>query len=246
MEKVKKFVVFPIGLFAVNLLFGLIRNPWRYLRVFSMNFWQGLGLFTLNLFGSAAFIFSIALLFTFVFTKVNVAELFQKQSLKAMGIVFFAELLIKFLSDVIVYPRISQWEMSELAEKTWLQDGWYAVFTGLSSWIVGFAVIYFTLRLLMKPLNLSFSFCKGWFFMVLLISAAISAMTSYGSLQFANYLNETDNATLVTIRIFNSTLSMDVFNALFAIVSGLIITLQDALIFLFFSHCTKQNQKESI
>ena len=244
MEKMKKFVVFPIGLFAVHLLFELIRNPWRYLRVFSMNFWQGLGFFTLNLFGSAAFIFSIALLFTFVFTKINVTELMKKPALKAMGIVFFAELMIKCLLDTIVMPLINRQELSEIQQGTWQGNGWHAVILVLSSWIVGFAVIYFTLRLLMKELKLPFQFLKGWFLMVLFVSAAISALTSYGSLQFVNYLNQTDSVTLETMRIFNSTVNVNVLNNVWNTVSALITTLQDALIYLFFNRCTKQSQVE--
>lgn len=245
MEKVKKFVVFPIGLFAINVILSFSRDPWRFWNVFSVDFWKWAGLFLRNLFGSAAYIFAIALLFLFVFTKANVMELFKKQALKAMGIVLFAELLIKFLLDTIIMPLINRQELSEIMKGAGAENGWHAVILVLSSWIVGFGVIYFTLRLLIKSLGLPFSFQKRLFFLVLFINIAISAMGYYGSFQFANHLIESSGATMDTVRIFNMTVSLNVLNAVSIAFSALVVTLQDALIYLFFSRCTKQNHMES-
>ena len=241
MEKLKKFIIFPIGLFAVNVILSFSRDPWRFWNVFPVDFWKWAGLFLCNLIGSATYIFAIALLFLFVFTKANVMELFKRPALKAMGIVLFAELVIKFLLDTIVMPLVDRQAFSEINKGTGLAMGLHAVLLVLSSWIIGFCVIYFTIRLLIKSLGLPFLFQKRLFFLVLFIFVAISAMNYYGSLQSVNQLIKFSDATMDTVRIFNMTVSLNVLNTVSIAFSALVVTLQDALIYLFFNRCIKQN-----
>jgi len=246
MEKVKKFVVLPLGLFIGSLVLSLHRNPWGYLRNFRLDFWQKTGYFLLNLFGSAAFILLIALLFVFVFTNRNIADLFKKPALKAMGIVFTAELIAKFLLTDVLMPLLNRNEL-EAAKKGIRMNEWYMVIVhGLPSIIVSFGVVYFTLRLLIKPLNLSFSFHGASFFLVLFLNLAIPILESYGTLQFVNHLNASNDVTLETVRVFNLTVGLNVFNAVWAVVAAIIVAIIEGFIFFFFNRCIKQNQTEAI
>jgi hypothetical protein len=127
-EKVKKFVVLPVGLFIINLTLSLYRDPWGYLSNYRLDFWQKSGYFLLNLFGSAAYIFLIAMLFLFAFTSNNFNELLKKPALKAMGIVLAAELAIKFLlTDVILPPmNRSALEAAKNGSGAWVNE-WHPV-----------------------------------------------------------------------------------------------------------------------
>ena len=243
MEKVKKFVALPLGLFIMKLTpLSLYRDPWRYLSNFRLDFWQKMGYFSRNLLGSAAYIFLIALLFLFVFTKRNAAELFKKPALKAMGIVFVAELAIKLLLDDVIMPLMNHPAL-EAAKQGAKMGEWYYVARQLPSFIVGFAVIYFTLRLLIKPLNLRFSFHKTAFFITFFICVAISTLETYGWLQLTNALKVSNDLTLVTVGTIP--ISMNMFNSAFTVVSAIIITLLDLAIFLFVNRCVKQDLVES-
>jgi len=246
MEKVKKFVVLPLGLFIGSLVLGLHRNPWGYLRNFRLDFWQKTGYFFLNLFGSAAFILLIAMLFVFVFTNRNIADLFKKPALKAMGIVFAAELTAKFLLTAVLMPSLNRTEL-EAAKNGIRMNEWYMVFVhGLPTIIVGFGVVYFTLRLLIKPLNLSFSFHGAAFYLILILNLSIPILESYGTLQFVNHINASGGATLETVQVFNLTVGLNVFNAVLTVISAIIGTMIEALIFFFFNRCIKQNQTEAV
>jgi len=108
MERMKKCIVLPLGLFAINLALSLYRNPWSSLSNVRLDFWQKAGYFLRGMLGSAAYIFLIALLFVFVFTKANAVELFKKPALKAMGIVFVAELAIKLLLTGVIMPMLNR------------------------------------------------------------------------------------------------------------------------------------------
>jgi hypothetical protein len=216
------------------------------LRNFRLDFWQKTGYFLLNLFGSTAFILLIALLFVFVFTNRNIVDLFKKPALKAMGIVFTAELIAKLLLTDVLMPLLNRPAL-EAAKNGIRMNDWYAVIVnGLPSIIVSFGVVYFTLRLLIKPLNLSFSFHGAAFFLILFLYLAIPILESYGMLQFVNHLNVSNDVTLETVRVFNLTVGLNVFNAVWAVVSAIIVTLQDAIIFIFMGHCTKQNHMEAV
>jgi len=246
MEKVKKFVVLPLGLFIGSLVLSLHRNPWGYLRNFRLDFWQKTGYFLLNLFGSAAFILLIALLFVFVFTNRNIADLFKKPALKAMGIVFTAELIAKFFLTDVLMPLLNRNEL-EAAKKGIRMNEWYMVIVhGLPSIIIGFAVVYFTLRLLIKPLNLSFSFHGTAFFLVLVLYLAIPTLESYGMVQLTNLFTVSDDLTLVTIRAINLTVGLNMFNAVLTVISAIIGTMIEEFVFFFFNRCIKQNQTEAI
>jgi hypothetical protein len=243
MEKVKKFIVLPLGLFIMKLTpLSFYRDPWRYLSNFRLDFWQKLGYFFLNLLGSAAYIFLLALLFLIVFTKINAAELFKKPALKAMGIVFAAELAIKLLLDDVIMPLLNRTEL-EAAKQGAEMNEWYYVAKQLPSFIVGFAVIYFTLRLLIKPLNLHFSFHKTAFFITLLICVAVSTLEIYGLLQLTNALKVSNDLTSVTIQAFN--MSMNVFDAAINVAGGIIFVLLDSTIFALVNWCVKQNSMKS-
>jgi len=246
MEKVKKFVVLPLGLFIGSLVLSLHRNPWGYLRNFRLDFWQKTGYFLLNMFASAAFILLIALLFVFVFTNRNIADLFKKPALKAMGIVFTAELIAKFFLTDVLMPLLNRNEL-EAAKKGIRMNEWYMVIVhGLPSIIIGFAVVYFTLRLLIKPLNLSFSFHGAAFFLVLVLYLTIPTLESYGMVQLTNLFTVSDDLTLVTIRAINLTVGLNMFNAVLTVISAVIGTMIEEFIFFFFNRCIEQNQPEAI
>ena len=116
--------------------------------------------------------------------------------------------------------------------------------SGLPSSIVGFAVVYFTLRLLVRPLNYSFSFRKIAFILTLFVYVSICTLETYGFILLGDYLNA-GNITLDTVRISGATVSMNEFNVLFTIVGGIVIMLLDIMIFVFVHRCTRQNPMES-
>lgn len=245
-DKVKKFVVLPVGLLIIHLLMSRVgSNLLGYWTNFRLDFWQKLGYSLLSLFGHAAYIFWLALLFVIVFTKNDVRELLKKPALKAMKIVFFAELIFNFLRYGVLIPLINRPALEAVKHGIQMNEWYSVIFNGLLPTVVGFAVVYFTLRLLIKPLNLSFSFHKTAFFLLFFLCIAVSVLENYGLLQFVNYLNVSGGVILETVRVFGTMMTMDQFNAILSISGGLIITLLDVMIFAFINHCTKENAIES-
>jgi len=243
MEKVKKFVVLPVGLFIMKLTpLSFYRDPWRYLSNFRLDFWQKLGYFFLNLLGSAAYIFLLALLFLIVFTKINAAELFKKPALKAMGLVFAAELAIKFFLDDVIMPLLNRAEL-EAARQGAVMNEWYYVAKQLPSFIVGFVVIYFTLRLLIKPLNLHFSFHKTAFWIVAFICIAAVTIYSFYTLWLivtVNQINASGNGVFA-VTVLGITIDGDLYNRVSLFCTGVVTVLVDWSIISFFGRCTEQN-----
>lgn len=246
MEKVKKFVVLPLGLFLMKLTLGFYRDPWRYLTNVRLDFWQKLGYVLLNLLGSAAYIFLIALLFLFVFTKINAAELFKRPALKAMCIVFAAELAVKLLLENVIIPLMNH-PSFEAAKNGLGMNEWYYVGRELPSFLVGFAVIYFTLRLLIKPLNLHFSFHKTAFWTVAFIWVAAVTLYFFYTLWLIDTVNQVNASGngVFAITVLGITIDGNLYNQISFFCTGVVTVLVDWSIISFFGRCAGQNQVKS-
>jgi hypothetical protein len=241
MDKMKRFVVLPFGLLIINLALGFYRDPWRSLSSYRLDFWQKIGYFLRGLSACAVNILLIALLFVFVFTQARVSELFKRPALKAMGIVLAAELAVKLVSDILM----KMYSRSALeAVKSGIEPGeWYSVPISLLTSLIHFAVLYFTLRLLLKPLNLSFTLRRWALFDTLVLYVFVSAMNSCFIVWMTEYLNKAGAFTMTSVHLFGMAVSMDGFNALITFGSGLISVLLDLLIFEYFRRCIMDSEE---
>jgi hypothetical protein len=239
MDRIKRFVVLPLGLLIINLALSLYRNPWRSFFNYRLDFWQKFGYFLRGLSACAVYIFLIGLLFTFVFTRVRVLELFKKHALKAMGTVLAAELAARLLADVLsrLFNDAALEAIKRGAEWIW----WYSVFLSLPERAIHIAVLYFTLRLLMKPLNLSFTLRKRALFDTLFIYVSVNILSLYLMMRLTEYLNKAGTFTMTSVSLFGAVMNIDGFNALIMFSSGLVSVLLDLLIFKYFRRCSKDS-----
>jgi hypothetical protein len=239
MEKIKRFVILPLGLLIINLVLAFYRNPWRSLFNYQLDFWQKTGYFLRGLSGCAAYIFLIALLFTFVFTRVRVSELFKKPALKTMGIVLAAELAARLLTEIIMQltNRSVLEAVKHGTEMTW----WYSVYMSLPGLLIRIAVLYFTLRLLLKPLNLDFTLRKLALFNTVFIYVSVDLLSLFLMMRLIEYLNKTGDFPMASINLLGMAVSMDMSSALFTVVPTLVVVFLDLLIFEYFRRCIKDN-----
>ncbi len=237
MDKMKRFAVLPLGLLIINLALSLYRNPWLPFFSYRLDFWQKAGYFLRGLSACAAYILLIALLFTFVFTHVRVLDLFKKSALKAMGIVLAAELAARLLADILsqLISHAALEAVKRGAELIW----WYSVFMSLPERVIHIAVLYFTLRLLLKPLNLSFTLRKRALFDTLFIYVSVNILSLYLMMRLTEYLNKAGTFTMTSVSLFGAVMNIDGFNALIMFSSGLVSVLLDLLVFEYFRRCMK-------
>lgn len=243
MDKMKRFVVLPLGLLIINLALSLYRNPWWSFFSYRLDFWQKIGYFLRGLSACAVNIFLISLLFTFVFTRVQVSELFKKPALKAMGIVLTVELAARLLMEIVM-KQINRFSLDAVkrgAEMIW----WRAVCISLPGWVIHIAVIYFTLWLLLKPLNLGFTLRKRALFNTLFIYVSVNILSLYLMMRLAEYLNKAGTFTMTSVSLFGMTMGMDGFNALIMFGSGLISVLLDLLVFEYINRCIKDSKESA-
>jgi hypothetical protein len=232
-EKIKRFVVLPLGLFIINLVLALYRNPWSSFFSNRLDFWQKTGYFLRGLSACALYIFLIALLFTFVFTRVRVSELFKKPALKVMGIVFVVELMARPLTDIIM-QQIDRSTL-EAAKRGVNLGGWYSIPISLVMPLIHFAVLYLTLRLLLKPLKLDFTARKPVLFGTLLIYTFIVLINSSFVTWLIKYLY-TGSFTMLGVPV-----RIDGLTAFLLVCSVLISMVLDLLIFEYFRWCLKDS-----
>lgn len=243
MDKMKRFVVLPFGLLIINLALGFYRDPWRSLSSYRLDFWQKIGYFLRGLSACAAYILLIALLFTFVFTRARVSDLFKKPALKAMGIVFAAELAARLFTDILsqLISHAALEAVKRGAELTW----WYSALMSLPERVIHIAVLYFTLRLLLKPLNLGFTLRKRALFNTLFIYVSVNILGLYLMMKLTEYSNKAGAFTMTSVHLFGMAVSMDGFNALIMFGSGLVSVLLDLLVFEYFRRCIMDSEESA-
>lgn len=241
MLKVKKFIILPVGLLALNYFLGFYRDPWRIF------FWQTLiqkKVFFLfrNLLGCAAYIFLIAFLFVYVFTNENLKVLLKKSTLKILGIVFAVELILRLILNVLDKMMQDRYFL-EAAKHGVKPPEWYSTSIILSLSIIHFVVLYLTLQLLIKSLNLGFVFRKWAFFDMAVFYLAVSYLNNHIILSLFDYLEKSKSFTLTTVTVSGRTMSLDTFNILTQGGQELVILFLDLLIFEYINRCIKDRTK---
>lgn len=238
MRKVKKFIILPLGLLASNFFLCFYMDPWR---IFFMQIFAQKKVFFIfrNLLGCAAYIFLIAFLFVCIFTNNPIKALFKKDTLKMLGIVFATELALRMVSDLLNKSMQDHYFLEVSQHGAVPSNEWYTASVILSGSVIHFAVIYLTLRLLIKSLNLGFVFRRWAFFDLVVLWAAVNYLNSHMMLCLEDYLIMAGNVTMTSVSISGLTMSMDAFNVLTLLGTAFVAMFMDLLIFEYINRCMK-------
>jgi hypothetical protein len=238
LDKVKKFVIFPIALLLMEFLLQFYNTYISLFQGLQYDFGRFMPRILLSFLAVLLFVCGIAVLFLWVFTNTSPKTLLNQSAAKAAILAFAIDYLIILLVEPILYSLIKPLYRSDTTP--WL----YLIFVSLIMTIQSFFVISMILWLILKPLRGNFKFRTKTFLIAALGCLLLYVLFNYANLQIATTILANSKANDAESGTMNFLVYTDKYKNLLKIANAIVYAIQDVIILVFINSCIKH--KESV